>query len=91
MAAGALLLALYLSIINAATFFAFWIDKSQARQGSYRIAETTLLLLALMGGSPAAIFARHHFHHKTRKQPFSTQLFVIAGLQLLAGVWVLAF
>jgi uncharacterized membrane protein YsdA (DUF1294 family) len=38
----------------------------------------TLLALALFGGSPGALWARRRFRHKTRKQPFATQLDLIA-------------
>jgi Protein of unknown function (DUF1294) len=43
--------ALYLFLINAATYVAFWIDKSRARQGGYRISESPLLTLSFLGGS----------------------------------------
>jgi uncharacterized membrane protein YsdA (DUF1294 family) len=38
----------------------------------------------VIGGSPGALLARKLFRHKTRKEPFSTQLQVIIALQ--AGV-----
>lgn len=78
---------LYLAAINGVTWLAFAADKTAARQGQRRIAESTLLSLALFGGTPAAYFARHSLRHKTRKQPFSAQLHMIAALQ--AGVMVL--
>jgi uncharacterized membrane protein YsdA (DUF1294 family) len=81
-------LALYLFVINAATYCAFWIDKSQARQGGYRVSEAALLSLAFLGGSPAALFARQHLRHKTLKQPFTGQLFAIVALQLGAVIWI---
>jgi uncharacterized membrane protein YsdA (DUF1294 family) len=80
--------ALYLFVINAATYGAFWIDKSRARQGGYRISESTLLTLSFLGGSPAALFARQRLRHKTLKQPFTTQLFVIVALQIGAVIWI---
>jgi len=40
-----------------------------------------LLGLALIGGSPGALLARKLFRHKTRKEPFSTQLLAIIALQ----------
>lgn len=74
--------AIALLVVNCWTMLRFWQDKQRARAGERRISEADLLILALIGGSPAALLARHLFRHKTRKEPFTTQLFVIVALQL---------
>jgi len=74
---GALLLAL-----NLFTMLRFWQDKQRAVTGQRRVPEGDLLGLALIGGSPGALLARRLFRHKTRKQPFSTWLFLIAVVQI---------
>jgi uncharacterized membrane protein YsdA (DUF1294 family) len=72
--------------INFAAFAAFGFDKHLAETGQRRIRESTLLKLALFGGTPGAYAGRSAFRHKTRKQPFCTRLATIAGLQVvLAG------
>lgn len=76
--AAALLL---LVIVNLWTMLTFWRDKQRAIAGERRISESGLLVLALAGGSPGALLARRLFRHKTRKQPFSTHLFMIAAIQ----------
>ena len=53
-------------------------DKAQSRSGGRRIPERTLLLLALLGGTPGAYAGRWLFRHKTRKQPFVARLHLIA-------------
>jgi uncharacterized membrane protein YsdA (DUF1294 family) len=68
--------------INAWTVIRFWQDKQRAIAGERRISEGDLLGLALIGGSPGALLARRLFRHKTRKEPFSTQLSIIVALQL---------
>ncbi|MCP3731923.1 DUF1294 domain-containing protein [Sphingomonas sp. MG17] len=85
------IVALLLALVNGLTFLSFWHDKQRAIRGGPRVREADLLGLALLGGSPAALAARHLFRHKTRKQPFSTLLLLIAGLQLgaLGGVLLL--
>ena len=70
--------------INLIAFAAFGLDKAKARRGQYRIAESTLLLFAFLGGTLGAYAARSAFRHKTRKQPFNSNLFTIAVLQMLA-------
>ena len=71
-----------LLFVNAWTILRFWQDKQRAISGERRIRESDLLGLALIGGSPGALLARQLFRHKTRKEPFSTQLYVITVLQI---------
>ena len=77
-------LAAALIAINFIAFAAFGLDKAKARRGEYRIAESTLLLFAFLGGTLGAYAGRSLFRHKTRKQPFNSNLFQIAVLQMLA-------
>ena len=77
---------LVLLLINAWTMLRFWQDKQRALGGQRRIPESDLLGLALIGGSPGALPARHLFRHKTRKQPFSTQLMLIVVVQIGAAI-----
>ena len=71
-----------LILVNFWTIIRFWQDKQRALSGGRRIPEADLLGLALIGGSPGALLARKWFRHKTRKEPFSTQLFVIVAAQI---------
>ena len=65
--------------INLIAFAAFGVDKAKARRGEYRIAESTLLLFAFLGGTLGAYAGRSLFRHKTRKQPFNTHLCTIGA------------
>ena len=89
-----LLAVVVLVAINLVAFATFGIDKRLAESGARHIPESTLLALALWGGSPGAYAGRHVFRHKTRKQPFSDDLFKIVVLQVmvLAGsaTWFLS-
>jgi uncharacterized membrane protein YsdA (DUF1294 family) len=70
--------------VNLLTLWRFAADKRRAVAGRRRVPEADLLMLAAIGGTPAAFLARRLFRHKTRKQPFSTWLWLIAMLQ--AGI-----
>lgn len=65
-------------------------DKRRARTGLRRLSERSLLLWALAGGTAGAFLGRHVFRHKTRKQPFSALLWLIAMAQTMAiAIWAM--
>lgn len=78
-------------LVNLWTIACFWHDKARAVAGGRRVPERDLLLLAAIGGTPAALAARHLLRHKTRKEPFSTRLKLVAVVQtgLLIGWFAL--
>lgn len=78
----------YLAALNIVTFWQFGHDKMCAVNGFRRTPEAELLRLAILGGTIGAFAARHILRHKTRKQPFSTYLQLIAVVQagLLIGI-----
>ncbi|MDN3646615.1 DUF1294 domain-containing protein [Pontixanthobacter aestiaquae] len=77
----------YLIVINLVAFAAFGIDKARAEDGARRISERDLLFFAVIGGVPGAFAGRALFRHKTRKQPFSSQLYFVASAQLVLAVF----
>ena len=82
---------IWVLLVNLWTILRFWQDKRRAIAGARRIPEADLLGLALIGGSPGAFAARRLFRHKTRKQPFTTRLWLIALAQLGIGAGLLVF
>lgn len=52
--------------------------------------ERRLLVLAALGGAPAALLARAVLRHKTRKASFSAALWTIAAVQAAAALAYLA-
>ena len=79
-----------LLLLNVLTFALYGIDKQAAKKGTWRISERILLLLALLGGSPAAWIARHYFHHKTNKRPFVIRFWLIVFIQMVCIIAYLA-
>ena len=77
----------WLVVINLYSLWQFKADKQRAIAGARRISEASLLQSAFFGGSIGALAGRSLFRHKTRKEPFATQLQLIAALQagLLVG------
>ena len=77
--------------INIIAFLAFGWDKRQAERDGSRIAERTLIGLALFGGALGALVGQQVFRHKTKKQPFRTLLWLAAVINLLAAVVLFRF
>lgn len=89
------LLAIWLAVINLATFLIFGIDKWKARRKAAhasirRVPEKTLFLLAVLGGSVGALLGMRVWHHKTLHASFRIGIPVILLLQLLipAGLYL---
>lgn len=61
---------IYVIIINLITFFAMYIDKKKAKYGKWRISESALFMLVLLGGGIGGIAGMYTFRHKTKKTRF---------------------
>jgi len=74
-----------LIIINVLTFLVYGIDKWKAKQGSWRISEATLLILAVIGGSIGALLGMQVWHHKTmhKKFKYGLPLILLAQIALI--------
>ena len=80
------LILVYLAVVNLISFAAMGVDKSKARKRSWRIPESTLFVLALIGGSIGSIAGMHLFRHKTRHWYFLYGMPAILLLQILIVV-----
>ncbi len=81
-------LLIYLAAVNLAAFAAMGADKAKARRKKWRIPESTLLLLSLIGGSAGGLLGMLLFRHKTRHAAFFLGIPVM--LVLHAGIlWFL--
>ena len=72
------------------TFIAYAIDKSAAQSGRWRTQESTLHLLALIGGWPGALVAQNRLRHKSRKGSFLLMFWVTVLLNCGGLVWLLS-
>ncbi|MBD5459421.1 MAG: DUF1294 domain-containing protein [Lachnospiraceae bacterium] len=73
----------YFLILNIIGFVMMGIDKRKAIKGAFRIPETTLFIVALIGGSIGSICGMYTFRHKTRKWRFVYGMPLILFLQLV--------
>ena len=61
---------IYLFAINLITFVTMYVDKKKAKWGKWRIKESTLFTLVLLGGGIGGIAGMYLFRHKTKKTRF---------------------
>jgi len=73
----------YLIVINILTFAVYGIDKWKAKQGSWRISEATLLMLAVIGGTIGALLGMQVWRHKTMHKKFKYGLPLILIIQII--------
>ena len=65
-----LLIFIVLFAVNLIAFAAYGIDKYKAIKDKWRVPESTLILLAVCGGSIGALLGMKVFHHKTKHPKF---------------------
>lgn len=78
----------YILGINVTAFIVYGIDKLKAKRGKWRIPESTLLLLAAIGGSIGAWLGMKVWHHKTMHKKFQYGVPLLLFLQLTLGAYL---
>ena len=71
------LLFLYM-ILSPIAIYIYWVDKSAAKAGTWRIPEASLHLLELAGGFVGALAAQKLLRHKTVKKSYQAVFALIA-------------
>lgn len=74
---------IYLVIINLIAVIIMLVDKTKAMLGRWRIKESTLFAVAILGGGLGILLSMYIFNHKTRKSKFRYGIPFIALLQML--------
>ena len=86
-----MVLAVYLTVLNIVTFIVYGIDKHKAKNNKWRISESFLIFLAVLGGSLGAFIGMLFWHHKTKKKkfyitvPFLATLLTVCCIAILYG------
>lgn len=80
---------MYIGAINLMGLILMGIDKHRSRRSAWRIPESTLMLIAIFGGSIGSYIGMHIFHHKTLKPKFFIGIPVILLIQALIILYML--
>lgn len=75
-------------VASAACFLAYAIDKSAARAGRRRTAESSLLLMGLACGWPGAVLAQQWLRHKSSKASFRAPFRITVGVNVAAFAYL---
>lgn len=81
----------WLGLISLASVVVTVADKVKAVRHNWRVKESTLLILSVLGGSVAMLITMLLIRHKTRKPKFMVGIPIILVLQLAlaAGIYVM--
>jgi len=78
-----------LAVENGALKEQYQDEKEYKRHAYRRISESTLLLMALLGGSLGILYGMYKFHHKTMKKKFTVGVPAIIVLHIVLVVYAL--
>ena len=79
---------IYLLVINIVTFLVFIGDKHKARKNAWRVPESKLLMLALIGGSIGELLGMLICKHKTRHLKFVVGIPFIIIIQVVMTYYI---
>ena len=79
---------LLLVAVNLVSFTLYGLDKLKAKKGLWRIRESTLLLIAALGGSVGALLGMEVFRHKTKHWQLKVLVPVFFILHIALAVWL---
>ena len=74
--------------VNLVSFALYGLDKLKAKKGLWRIRESTLLLVAALGGSLGALLGMEVFRHKTKHWSFKLLVPLFLLLHIALGAWL---
>ncbi len=75
--------------LNLITFITYGIDKFKAKKSRWRIPESTLILLALLGGSIGAWLGIKAWRHKTQHAKFYIGIPLIITGQIILLIYLI--
>lgn len=73
----------YILLINFIGLCLMYIDKSKAIRNQWRISESKLLLVSIVGGNIGSLLGMNLFRHKTKHPKFTIGIPIIIIIQLL--------
>jgi len=79
-------IAIYLAAISLLAIILTIRDKRAAQKKKWRVRESTLLIIAALGGSVAMLLTMHVIRHKTKHAKFMVGIPVIIAVQIVLAI-----
>lgn len=76
----------YVAVMSFILLLLMYNDKSRAIKKQWRIAEKTLLTIALFGGAVGGVLGMYLFRHKTKHNLFAFGFPLLAAIQIFVIV-----
>ncbi|GAB6170463.1 DUF1294 domain-containing protein [Clostridium carnis] len=73
---------IYLIFINLFSLLLMYVDKQKAIKHKWRIKESTLMFISILGGSLGSLLGMNLFRHKTKHIKFSLGIPIIILIQV---------
>lgn len=83
------ILYIYLVIVNAAAFMVMGIDKRRAHRHKWRVSESSIFLIGIIGGGLGVLLGMRFFHHKTKHLKFTLGIPIVVLTNILLFGYVL--
>ncbi|WP_084170577.1 DUF1294 domain-containing protein [Clostridium algidicarnis] len=77
------LILFYFILLNILGFLSMYIDKSRSKKSQWRISESTLIIIAVLGGSIGSYLGMKKFRHKTKHSKFKYGIPFIIFIQII--------
>ncbi|MEA4848303.1 MAG: DUF1294 domain-containing protein [Clostridiaceae bacterium] len=82
-------LLIYLIIVNIAAFAIMGTDKYKAQRNKWRVSETSIFILGLIGGGTGIFLGMRFFRHKTKHLKFTLGIPVIVIINIIMLGYIL--
>lgn len=80
---------IWLIVVNAITIICYYVDKQNAINHRYRIKESVLLGLTILGGSLGALIGLYFIRHKNKHWYFVFITYVSLIIHILIGLVII--
>ncbi len=79
---------IYILVINVFAFIIMGLDKEKAKKNHWRIKESTMFMIAFLGGAAGVLSGMKAFHHKTKKPVFEFGIPILFILNIALFIYI---